>query len=266
MEVVLQEGQGRTKLQSRRVTRRAKPRRKQGLLFHETGEPHQCQCSIGCNQPALKGQPYCNTHKACETQSPLSGAEPDFDPALWNKRKAFRETHNCFSYAMNVFDPKQVARCKGKRDCRAPFHQPGAAAGYDGFSDEVPKTCPNMLARIFGDNPSVEMSDFETRCAPGASKIALIIDESDDYHFLRQDSNGYWSHKPGARQVTNVDAYGHLIKNPRLANYDYARNGDGTLNYNVFCSYMCVPRNRPLYLRVGGGGGRREAALARYLA
>lgn len=162
---------------------------------------------------------------------------------------------------MNVFDPRQVAKCKKKGEyCSAPFHQPGSAAGYAGFSNSTPKTCPNMLARIFGDNPTITMTDYSAKCPAGYSKIALIIDASDDYHFLRQDSNGYWSHKPGARSVTNVDARGHLIWDPRLANYDYTAAGDGTLNYDIFCSYMCVPRNRPLYLRVGGAAGNSEVA------
>ena len=96
------------------------------------------------------------------------------------------------------------------------------------------------------------MADFTSKCPDGFSKIALIIDESDDYHFLRQDSNGYWSHKPGARKVKNVDAFGHKIKDPRLANYNYALSDGASLNYDIFCSYMCVPRNRPLYMKAGG--------------
>ena len=247
---------------AKRKTRRV---RKQGTAFHETGIPHQCQCSIACALPATRGSPYCRQHRTmCPSISPLTGAEPDFDPALWNKRRDFRETHNCFSYAMNVFDPKQVAKCKGKYECNAPFHQPGASAGYPPFTEDAPKTCPNMLARIFGDNPFTRITDFESKCPAGASKIALILDQSDDYHFLRQDSNGYWSHKPGARPVTNVDAVGHLIRNPRLANYNYTANGDSTLNYDIFCSYMCVPRNRPLYLRISGGG-RADALLKHFL-
>lgn len=110
-----------------------------------------------------------------------------------------------------------------------------------------------MVARILGDNPNVEMTNFEGKCPAGTSKIALVVDESDDYHFFRQDSNGYWSHKPGARSVTNVDAAGHKIWDPRMAYLDYTNN-EGKLNYDIFCSYMCVPRETPLYLRVAGGG------------
>jgi hypothetical protein len=153
---------------------------------------------------------------------------------------------------MNVFDKRQVAKCKSKEDCDAPFPQPGLASGHNRFSEKRPKTCPNMLARIFGDNPNVQMVDYTSKCPDGYSKIALILDESEDYHFLRQDSNGYWSHKPGARKVKNTDAYGHRIRDPRLANYNYVLSDESILNYDVFCSYLCVPRNRPLYMKAGG--------------
>lgn len=113
-----------------------------------------------------------------------------------------------------------------------------------------------MVARILGDNPNVQMTTFEKKCPANTSKIALVVDESEDYHFFRQDSNGYWSHKPGGRRVTNLDASGHRIWNPQLADYNYT-NGEGYLNYDIFCSYMCVPRTAPLYFRVGGGVGNK---------
>ena len=46
-------------------------------------------------------------------------------------------------------------------------------------------------------------------------KIALVIDdlgEEQDYHFYRQDSDGYWSHKPGKEEVRRVDASGKLLR------------------------------------------------------
>ena len=111
-----------------------------------------------------------------------------------------------------------------------------------------------MLARIFGDNSSVTMSDFTSQCPANYSKIAVIVDQSDDYHFLRQDSTKFWSHKPGSQKVINIDAYGHRIWDPKLANYNYAQaDPEASLNYDIFCSYLCVPRNRPLYLKASGG-------------
>ena len=226
-------------------------------MYHETGPPNQCQCLIECNSPALKGQAFCQAHlHSCPVASPLSGWEPEYDPELWNNNKAFKGSHNCYSYAMNVYDPKQVEKCKRTKNCNVPYHLPGAASGYEKFSNDRPKVCPNMLSRLFGDNSSIVLSDFQSKCPNGYSKISLIIDENEDYHFLRQDSNAYWSHKPGGNRVTPLDAFDHPIWNPKLANYNYVLRKDSSLNYDVFCSFLCVPRNRPLYLRVGGGGAK----------
>ena len=109
-----------------------------------------------------------------------------------------------------------------------------------------------MMARLLGDNPALKMCKFESKCPTGMSKIALIVDENEDYHFLRQDSNGLWSHKPGARKVTNKDANNRIIYDPALANFNYLSNNNGHLNYDIFCSYMCVPRNSYVKLKVGG--------------
>lgn len=115
-----------------------------------------------------------------------------------------------------------------------------------------------MIARILGDNPNVKMTTFEAKCPDHTSKIALVVDQSEDYHFFRQDANKYWSHKPGGRFVTNMDAAGHKIWDPRIAYLDYTTD-EGYLNYNVFCSYMCVPRTEPLYLKVGGAAAAAAA-------
>ena len=112
-----------------------------------------------------------------------------------------------------------------------------------------------MAMRILGDNHEILRAQFTDKCPVNSSKIALIVDQSDDYHFLRQDSNRFWSHKPGGNTVTNLDAYGHKIWDPKLANYNYkSLNNNSSLNYNIFCTYFCVPRNVPLYLKARGGG------------
>lgn len=231
---------------------------RQGTLPYETGRPHQCNCSIDCLNRALPGEAFCQLHMgSCPRISPLTDVEPDYHPEIWNGVKAFMKTHNCYSYAMNVRDPKQIAKCKGKKKCAAPYHQPGQASGYEPFTNNLPKTCPNMAMRIFGDNHDILRAEFTDKCPANYSKIALIVDQSDDYHFLRQDSNRYWSHKPGGNLVTNIDAYGHRIWDPKLANYSYADvDENSSLNYDIFCTYFCVPRNRPLYLKARGGSRR----------
>lgn len=218
-----------------------------------TGSKNQCQCSSDCKNKTLKGKHFCEEHcQSCPRVSPLSGFEPDYQPDHWNKNYNIKETHNCFAYAFNINDKEQMKKCNDPK-CDVPFHQPGRASGYPKFKSSRPKTCPNMMARLIGDNPNLSMATFEEKCPIGTSKIALIVDENEDYHFLRQDSNKMWSHKAGSRAVANIDAAGKHIYDPALADYNYKKNSNGYLNYDTFCSYMCVPRITPVKLKVGGG-------------
>jgi len=194
--------------------------------------------------------------KSCPRRAPLSGSEPYYQPWKWNVPK-IQKTHNCFSYSFNIFDKKQLEACEKDPKCDVPFHQPGSVSGYPKFNDTDPKTCPNMIARIMGDNPNdLEPSRFEKKCPKGMSKIALIVDENQDYHFLRQDSSGYFSQKGGSQPVTDKDALGNKIFDVELACHNYV-DKNGYLNYDRSCGYFCLTRNKPLFAKVGGRITRR---------
>ena len=195
-------------------------------------------------------------------KSPMSGAEPIRDLDAWNKNKSLKETHNCFTYSMNVVDTKLIKKCNETANCNVGFHQPGYASGYGHFPEKRRKGCIDMVSRMWGDNPDVRAIKFHQRCPEGTSKIALIVDPKRDYHFLRQDKvdnqeeNGTWSHKPGSMDVTTKDASGRPILRPDRALFVYKDSKD-SLEYTKFCGYYCVPRGKPLYLmsnaRVEGG-------------
>jgi hypothetical protein len=126
-----------------------------------TGRPRQCQGDPSCKNHSLEGKAFCAQHmQSCPRKSPLNGWEPEYDPSLWNARKSIRHTHNCYSYAMNVHDPKQSEKCKKRmqlgKDCFSGFHQPGTPSNYSKFSNSSQKTCDNMYARLKGDNPDIE--------------------------------------------------------------------------------------------------------------
>jgi len=148
---------------------------------------------------------------------------------------------------MNSIDDKLIKDCNDTEDCNVGFHQPGYASGYGHFSEKHEKGCNDMVSRLWGDNPDVRPIEFEERCPGKTSKIALIVDPKRDYHFLRQDSNGMWSHKPGAMEVTTLDASGRTILRPDRALFIYNNHKD-PLRYTKFCGYYCVPRGKPLYL------------------
>lgn len=162
---------------------------------------------------------------------------------------------------MNAIDDKLIKECGETEDCNTGFHQPGYASGYGNFPKKHDKGCNNMVSRLWGDNPDVQPINFEQRCPNNTSKIALIVDPKRDYHFLRQDSDGMWSHKPGAMEVTTKDASGRPILRPDKALFIYNNHKD-PLRYTKFCGYHCVPRGKPLYLRADArqdGGSHAQA-------
>ncbi len=106
------------------------------------------------------------------------------------------------------------------------------------FGDIIPE---QLLGRtFFQDNPKnikmrivlkaamadggLKKPNFFNRLGFGKrkySRVYLVIDINDDYHWYRQDKGGKWSHKPGITPVINTDAskIPTLIRNPKTANH-----------------------------------------------
>lgn len=174
----------------------------------------------------------------------------------WNNDEYLKDSHNCFAYAIDTIDPEMVEDCKKQPDCNVGFPQPGYDAGYKRFADQKEKGCGDMVSRLWGDNPKIQATSFTSRCRNGTSKIALIVDPKRDYHFLRQDPDGLWSHKPGSLPVKRVDASERPIVRPDRALFIYT--GNDPLQYTDFCGYFCVPRGKALHMsKITKGGFRR---------
>jgi hypothetical protein len=187
--------------------------------------------------------------------SPVSNYEPELDMKKWNDNKFVENSHNCFAYAIDIIDPEYVKDCMKEPDCNVGFPQPGYKAGHERFGKQE-KGCGDMVSRLWGDNPRVKACEFTEKCPSGTSKIALIVDPKRDYHFLRENPprkiNGIsmkwtdWSHKPGAMEVTLLDASNRPIIRPDRALFLYKKSKD-PLMYTDFCGYFCVPRDRPIH-------------------
>lgn len=154
--------------------------------------------------------------------SPKSGYELEYSPLKWNL-PFIRKVHNCYDYAFNNYDIWQ-----------SPKSQPGEFSNYE--IDDF--TCPNVTKALEKDHSEIYPTELENECKKGYYKIALMVDPGKDFHFMRQDSNGYWSHKPGTLSVRNIDESGELITDPANAN-----NDSGEFNYTDFCNYYCISRN-----------------------
>ena len=158
--------------------------------------------------------------------SPRSGSEPKYEPNRWNKNPKIKETHNCYSYALNAIVSSRINK-----------PQPGYSAKYPHISNGN-YTCDPFIKRLRKDIPSLYDSTFRGKCKKGFFKIYMAVTENSpdtDYHFYRHDKNGYWSHKPGRTDVTNVDASGKKIINPDKANRNYTH-----YNYDRGCGFFCI--------------------------
>ena len=248
-------------------TRKALRRRRRLHGGNQEKDAARCQCAESngkqCEKPAVGETPFCKNHKQCSL-GPTSGFEPSFEQQKEYNDPAVRLIHNCFSYGFGVVDPKLVNKCKEKKlkDCRVHFHQPGALHGErNALNVGERRTCPVVEKLMIADIPSVTRTDFAAKCPPNTSKIALVVDKGEDYHFYRQDPDGMWSHKDGSNKVKRYDALKKPIANPQLASRNYEWTGSD-LNYEDFCGFYCVPRTDDVELAPGepidsSGGGSR---------
>jgi hypothetical protein len=154
--------------------------------------------------------------------SPMSGSELKYEPEKWNI-PGIKDTHNCYGYALG----KKIKEVKSKQ-------QPGYSSGYKHIPNSEYQ-CEFFLKRLKKDAPSSYVEKFDKPCLPGFYKIFMALDKENDYHWYAQNTDGYWSHKPGLSEVTNLDASKKRIKNPQLANRDY-----GYLNYKTGCFFGCI--------------------------
>jgi len=219
--------------------------------------PAKCQCrnritEKPCNNYAVNDSLFCEEHQDCEI-APLNGWEPHYDPNVWSKPEVYKAM-NCYAYAMDFRGPEMIEKCRrnNARECRQFFPQPGALNGErNALNAAERRTCPNVEKLMIADVPGIEKSTRNAVCPVGKSKIALVVDKGEDYHFYRQDSNGLWSHKDGGNKIKNYDALNRKIFDPETASRNYTHKGS-SLNYDDFCGFYCAPRNYAVYLGQGG--------------
>ncbi len=187
---------------------------------------------------------------------------PDYTTTYWNQTNDgsginVRYHNNCYNYGTN-----------NRTDN---FAQPGCGSG-DTWSSLY---CTELEAKAINDGlerPSggnEVNNDCDGTCPDGMSKVMLITKETGwlkDYHWYRQDDDGYWSHKTGIAAITNVDQAGALIRTcpgtgkPAKDGADEDVCVDISLNwllYNKFCKCLCAKSDEEQgmgYTEVAGGG------------
>lgn len=255
-----QKRQKQKQKQTRKIGGRAVTLRNNTPRINDPNVKHAplCQCrdtstDQACVQNASTNSLYCKEHAHCPG-APLNGYEPPYEPQKWNGDPAVTKSHNCYSYFADRIDPKMVENCDSNngKNCRQFFPQPGALKGdRNALNASDRRTCSNVDKLIMADIPGLLRSSYHEKCPVGTSKGAMVVDEGNDYHFFRQDSDGMWSHKDGSNKVKRYDALKRRIFDPELASRDYTWQGSN-LNYEDFCAFYCVPRDHEIPLGQGG--------------
>lgn len=184
----------------------------------------------------------------------LSGYEKEYNPSLWNGQT--RPYNNCYAYALNnqVYPGTNYLW----------FQQPGEYA--DNWATDFTNEA-EMRAAVasdfakyneeFGTNLVFQPIGKYAVCPAGTYKVALVAySDNWDYHWYRQDADGYWSHKPGGTEVTRYDNSGNLIIDPETADrggYDlflgfYAVSGWDNMYQATTSSALAAPQlQQPIY-------------------
>lgn len=175
-----------------------------------------------------------------------AGSHPAWDPSIWNDNGPIQHSTNCYAYAC---DDPYGHPLKGKP-------QPGQMAGLQ-FEKVQDVRHSGVRLRVMGDDIIRNRNQIQ-RLIPlirlrgesvpdyvvnvqGYYLIALVTAPFHDYHWVRQDDDGLWSHKPGHSEATDRDWNGRLIYDPRDATFMIKYRTGPPVPYR-FTTFYYAPR------------------------
>ena len=161
-----------------------------------------------------------------------------YEPSKWNEDIFIRKSHNCYSYALNIIQKRRATKCQKKNNKKKSVclrKQPNNINKRDESHN-----CEDLMNNILKEYPEIKKTTKNSRCPEGFYRVALfLLNRKDnhhltlnDFHFYRQDSNGFWSHKDGWRKATNKDKHGRLIRDPEIVENE---------NESKLCTYFIFP-------------------------
>jgi len=163
--------------------------------------------------PPAPDQPAAATRADTRAQEYITASciirNSPFIPVFWDQ-PGVMPYNNCYNYAMNYRSNSfaQPGRISGRVFTNISCEQVSAAAHRDGCVRD---------------------------CAGVAQEVALVIWPNVDFHWYRNQTNGFWGHKIGPTPATNVDDLDRLITDalsPELC----ARGP-----YTQFCGFLHPP-------------------------
>ena len=128
----------------------------------------------------------------------------EFDPNSWNDHIL----SNCYCYALNL----------KSSDCFLIGDFINKRVTHQDSDDRIISVLLEELEALGFDIKEVET---DTVCEKYSQKIFLGRDSDGDYHFIRQDADGLWSHKASRALPNRKDSYGEEIIDPDMACTNY---------------------------------------------
>ena len=186
------------------------------FLKFQTGDDEYCSSlqTTASTTPSSTSTSSPTTTPSPETPAPTTTpvpsttkkpkcTNPPYEPKKWNDNANTRDNNNCYNYATN----KKTNT----------FAQPGKKTGQ-------------IYASLTGkDVCDAAVRDGLVKLAnPGGGKfpktdlclVALFIWKNVDFHWVRLDNTGKWSHKMGGTPATNLDNDKKEMKDPTKINLD----------------------------------------------
>lgn len=166
---------------------------------------------------------------------PTGGGEHPYNPDYWNHpNNIFRA--NCYAYALNIFSDDTNDRHAGY------IFEPGYKTGSYRLIASAPYKVDTMIAAVEADmqklGRTIRSATYKEKPGRNEYKVAFVLMADEGlFHWYRQDSNGYWSHKLGLTKVYNTDASGNLITDPQTCDRKYP-----SVNYNVWGGYYIISK------------------------
>jgi RHS repeat-associated protein len=157
---------------------------------------------------------------------PLEFVDPKglkkWDPNKWHQSYGYFSSHtNCYGYARDSMQDRD----------------PG-----DIWFLYLYMTCQRLIDAAVSDGliPAKDGGDCGGSCPPGNYKVQIFMTsetwQSRDYHFIRQDDDGFWSHKLGRSSYPQrEDSEGSVLTCPINQPLNFPPR-----NYDKYCGTLCA--------------------------
>ncbi|CAF0990440.1 unnamed protein product [Rotaria sp. Silwood1] len=155
---------------------------------------------------------------------PIRGPDtvPEYDPKSDDKGCFITRQgdNNCYAYGTDIVTNT--------------FPQPGRGSGKKWSFN----TCVDMGNASVRDGLVYNGTKLPKIPPENGHFVAMLIWPDTNFHWIRMDANGYWSHKPGGTPVRNKDNRGLPIVDPSKSDFS---------PWTQFCSYFIA---QPSKLRI----------------